>query len=188
MWEKITYDSVDWATFGEVFTKLLKGKQMSYTKLTHGLLNTNEQNFKFYNGNRNCPCFLNKSGTITHLFTCQETKTKANHTVLLDKLNTTLAKLGTHKCILLCIQYGLNTYERNQHDHSNDNHAPTYGSLHPLGTTLTQASWIPSLIIHILDYSAALWTYWNGVKIKSLSVNNYQYYLINRPHTSFKVT
>jgi hypothetical protein len=48
-WDKPTYDSVDWSAFGAAFVSLPKGSQITYSKLLHGIINTNAQNKKFYN-------------------------------------------------------------------------------------------------------------------------------------------
>jgi ribonuclease HI len=138
-WSKSTYDSVDWEAFGKAFTNLQKGRQVSCSKLTHGIINTNDQNQRFYKSTGTCPCCLDQRETITHLFTCQEPKTKANRNNLQSALVTALTKIRTPERILECIQYGLTTYEESQEDPSLDTRAPTYGSLKPVDISLTQA-------------------------------------------------
>jgi hypothetical protein len=138
-WDKPIYDSVDWLAFGAAFGSLPKGSQITYSKLTHGIINTNAQNKRFYNKDGNCLCCTSFQESITHMLTCQETHTLSNRRKQQDALIASIASQGTHKQIVECIKYGLLNYENMHYDGPVVCYPPTYRSLLPLDVTLTQA-------------------------------------------------
>lgn len=138
-WDKPIHDSVDWLAFGAAFGSLPKGSQITYSKLTHGIINTNAQNKRFYNKDGNCLCCTSFQESITHMLTCQETHTLSNRRKQQDALIASIASQGTHKQIVECIEYGLLNYENMHYDGPVVCYPPTYRSLLPLDVTLTQA-------------------------------------------------
>ncbi len=127
---------MDWEAFGDAFNHLQKGEQISFSKLTHGLLNTNSQNSKFYGKSGLCPCCSIHHETITHMLTCPNTDAVTYRNSMWQMLLTKLKALDTHRSILDCFEYGLSNWTGN---HTSDMHAPTRGSVKPLDTLLTQA-------------------------------------------------
>ncbi len=73
-WSKETYKSVDWEAFGVAFSKLPRHKQISTSKITHGIINTNAQNQKFYGKSGICPSCCEHLETLPHMLTCLEVK------------------------------------------------------------------------------------------------------------------
>jgi hypothetical protein len=137
-WDIKTFRMVDWSSFGKAFQQLPKSKQISYSKLTHGIINTNVQNYKFYGLTALCPCCKTQKETVSHVFTCQAQDVLENRRIEQAFFLATLQKIKTHPKIISCIQHGIMEWERQGQD-SQNMRAPTIGSVLPLDIALTQA-------------------------------------------------
>jgi hypothetical protein len=69
-WSEEAFLSVDWAAHEYAFSRTWSCKRISYTKLTHKLLNTNVQNRKRYGKSDLCPCCVSTAETVANVFVC----------------------------------------------------------------------------------------------------------------------
>jgi hypothetical protein len=138
-WSKETFNSVDWEAYGEVFSNLPRTKQISLSKITHGLINTNAQNHKFYGSSGLCPCCSSQHETIFHMLTCPEESVAANRKAAMEALWSNIKKIETHKDILECLKYGLSQWSSSSDGDPLTMRAPTSSSIKPLDMALTQA-------------------------------------------------
>jgi hypothetical protein len=69
-WSNYQFNQIDWAAHKYAFQCTWSSKQITYTKLVHKLLNTNEKNCKYYGKLDLCPCCHLNGETILHVFTC----------------------------------------------------------------------------------------------------------------------
>jgi hypothetical protein len=103
-WDRTIFHSVDWVAYGKAFQNLPRGKQISCSKLNHGIINKNVQNSRFYNLSNKIPyCSLHQE-SITHLLTCQDT-VAGNHRkeATPNKLLEQLGKTHTPACLICLI-------------------------------------------------------------------------------------
>ena len=68
-WSELLFHQVDWGAQEYSFLRTWSCKRIAYTKLSHGLLNTNMQNKKFYGNSDLCPCCSLHPETLQHVFT-----------------------------------------------------------------------------------------------------------------------
>jgi hypothetical protein len=66
---ELLFHQVDWGAQEYSFLRTWSCKCIAYTKLSHGLLNTNMQNKKFYGNSDLCPCCSLHPETLQHVFT-----------------------------------------------------------------------------------------------------------------------
>jgi hypothetical protein len=69
-WTDEQFDMVDWAALHTCLKTCSRGHLLTWCKLLHGLLNTNEQNHKFYKTPAQCPHCLDKSESFWHVLCC----------------------------------------------------------------------------------------------------------------------
>jgi len=111
-WSTETFNKVDWTAYGKAFKQLHRTRQISYTKISHKLLQTNSQNAKFYAAESWCPCCQKESETFSHMLTC--TATAVARERLIATYNVILKDIGTPAEIASAILKGLHTWSRNQ--------------------------------------------------------------------------
>ncbi len=137
-WSHSTFYSVHWEAYGKAFQNLPRGKQISYSKLTHGIINTNVQNSRFYKLSDTCPSCGCHQETIAHLLTCQKEATLAHRNEALSTFIARLKTISTPESISSTIQHGLQQWEDHQTDHK-ELSPSTIGSVQPIDVALTQA-------------------------------------------------
>jgi hypothetical protein len=69
-WTEVQFSSVDWPAHEVAYWLAWSCTRITYTKLSHKLLNTNVQNHRFYGKSHQCPCCNVLSETLLHVFTC----------------------------------------------------------------------------------------------------------------------
>lgn len=57
-WEEITFNKVDWDSYGRALNHASQCYRISLIKLSHKLCNTNYQNKEYYGKSDTCPCYL----------------------------------------------------------------------------------------------------------------------------------
>ncbi len=138
-WDTSTFKMVDWSSFGKAFKKLPRSKQLSYSKLTQGIINTNEQNYKFYGLPDLCPFCNSQKETVAHVFTCPAEEETENRQKEQEALLANLRKIKTPVTIISCIHHGI-IVEWTRHGQVSQNiRAQNSGSVHSLDIALTQA-------------------------------------------------
>jgi ribonuclease HI len=138
-WDREIFNSVDWEAFGAAFSAMPRGTQMSYSKLTHGIINTNMQNFRFYGTSELCPCCLEHKETITHMFTCLEAPVTAHRLVAQQELWSKLRDLGTHNSLVENLIHGMEQWAAPNGGDPITTRALTSGSVLPLDVALVNA-------------------------------------------------
>jgi hypothetical protein len=109
----------------------------STAKLLHGLVNTNRQNFLYYQQSPLCPICQQVEETLQHVFTCSHHDAVNNRQASLDDLERTLHSIDTPQTIIAAITYGFENWCRapsSQHIR-----ALTAGSLRGPDAVLTSA-------------------------------------------------
>jgi hypothetical protein len=69
-WMIEIFNRIDWQSYGLAIAKFPRSQQISITKLSHQLWNTNCQNAKYYGESDQCPICAEAAETLTHLYTC----------------------------------------------------------------------------------------------------------------------
>ncbi len=69
-WTEAQITSVDWPAHEVAYRRAWSCTRITYTKLSHKLLNTNVQNHRFYGKSDRCPCCNILSETLLHVFNC----------------------------------------------------------------------------------------------------------------------
>jgi hypothetical protein len=136
-WDQQTYNSVDWAAFKTAFYRSPRWKQITYSKLTNGLYNTNTQNHRYYGSPGVYPFCSVQQETITHMLTCQNIQVKENRRLEQTRLITNQKTIGTPTPILESIKHALQFWEDSAG--SGIVPSPTRGTLNPFDISLTQA-------------------------------------------------
>jgi hypothetical protein len=76
-WTYPQFHSIDWDALEYALSQTWSCKHITYTKLTHKLLNTNVQNHKFYKKSALCPCCASSPETLMHMLSCPSTEVAA---------------------------------------------------------------------------------------------------------------
>jgi hypothetical protein len=94
-WSERIFHLVAWDAFSKAFSKLSRTRQVSYSKLTHRLLQTNSRNKLFYGTTATCPCCNQQEETIAHVFACPSQATPSARDELLVKYKDSLQDAGS---------------------------------------------------------------------------------------------
>jgi len=104
---QIDFDNISWVAHGAVFKAMSRYKRITTVKLLHRLWNVGTQKIRFDpEADGKCPCCRDTLETFDHVFQCQDAKTRQNRDLLLGKLGTYLAQIGTPTSITQCILAG----------------------------------------------------------------------------------
>jgi hypothetical protein len=98
---------VDWEALQSSFKGFSKVKLLSYCKLIHGILNTNEQNHKFYGSSHHCPHCGTGPESFLHVVTCSSPEVTSFRSQQQEALWKSLKTLRTPQVILEYIQRGI---------------------------------------------------------------------------------
>lgn len=80
------------------------------TKISHGLLNTNHQNAKYYGTSSAFPCCFDNIETLTHIFICQQQEVETHRKEQLKILPEELYAIGTSNLISTAILHGITSW------------------------------------------------------------------------------
>ncbi len=138
-WSKSTFRKVDWVAYGKAFRSLSRVKQISISKLSHKLLNTNHLNQKFYGLSGACSCCEKHIETFSHMLTCSNNHFTPHYKDSLDNLQSALCKAGSPVQITMAIIHGISKWCSRQLDTTTQQKSPTIGTLNPLDIIITQA-------------------------------------------------
>jgi hypothetical protein len=106
-WDKSQLQMVDWQAMEAAFHQTWSCKRLSFTKLSHKLLNTNAQNHKFYGKPATCPCRRHAAETLEHVFTCSSSEVVDYRSKQKQILWHALSLLNTPDDIVVAIKRGL---------------------------------------------------------------------------------
>jgi hypothetical protein len=108
-------------------------------KLIHKVINTNQQNHKFYGKSPLCPSCHTAEESWTHIFTCGSEGCTENCKVSLTELQKNLHALNTPPEVIAGIIFGMEMWEQSQTNQQLKVHAFTVGSLRSSHVLLTAA-------------------------------------------------
>jgi hypothetical protein len=91
---------------GLAFKHHTKNSQMMIAKLIHNLVNTNQQNHKYYGKSPLCPSCNVAIETLSHVLTCQFSEAAANRTKALSILQGDLVAIDTPYKVIEAITHG----------------------------------------------------------------------------------
>jgi hypothetical protein len=151
----------------------------------HKLLNTNEQNYKYYGKSDLCPCCHLNRETVQHVFTCPAQEVldfrRKQQTILWHQLSL----INTPESLLADIHHGILSLESKTPKSVSASRSIAAADQFTLGWDAflrgrisiqwqyaftsgedcdrNSMKWAGNLVLHILQYSQQLWTYRCGV-------------------------
>jgi hypothetical protein len=138
-WDDSTFHGVDWAAYDKAFSRLTKSRQMSIAKISHGLLNTNYQNHKYYGTSSMCPCCWDDIETLQHVFSCQHEEVSTHRTEQLHHLQHNLTTIQTPHLISAAIIHGISSWMEKEVGLIDSLHCTLSHSVVPAHMIITQA-------------------------------------------------
>jgi hypothetical protein len=182
------FDQIDWLAHKQAFQHSWSCKWIIYTKLAHKLLNTQVQNKKFYGNSDICHCCKSGSETLLHAFTCPSVEVTSFRQKQQIILWTALDNFPTPEPIIHQIRTGILQFEPLQSGALQVDNAEISAYAHQTSLgweaflrgrisaywrleyqrltdtdTKTSLKWASYLVLNILQYSHALWTFRCGV-------------------------
>jgi hypothetical protein len=128
-WSGKTFHLVAWDAFSKAFSKLPRTRQVSYSKLTHRLLQTNSRNKLFYGTTATCPCCNQQEETIAHVFACPSQDTTSARDKLLVKYKDSLQDAGSPDELIDLFIHGILAWIRMHNGTLLRQVAPTVGNI-----------------------------------------------------------
>jgi len=106
-WSDDQFDMVDWEALRMYLKGLSRVSLFSYCKLLHGILNTNEQNNRFYGKPSSCPHCNSGPESFLHVVSCPHPEVKDYRRKQQEVLWKSLQKLRTPVTVLQYMKYGI---------------------------------------------------------------------------------
>jgi len=123
-WSETTFHKVSWKAFAMAFKKVSRVRRITYTKLTHQLLQTNSRNHRFYGSSATCPSCKQSKETLAHVFSCPSEESTAARAESLVTYEASLADIGTHEAIIKLFIQGLSDWCLRQQGKLNKQEVP----------------------------------------------------------------
>jgi len=124
-WSIKVFPMVAWPAFSTAFRKLSRPRQITYTKLTHCLLQTNSRNHMYYGTTPLCPGCNTHEETLQHVWSCDFPATVAARDAMLDIYKTTLRDFPTPPQLIEVIVHGIQQWIQLQNGGIQRQIAPT---------------------------------------------------------------
>jgi hypothetical protein len=99
-WTEEQFNMVDWPTLRQCLNGMSRIQQLSHCKLLHGLLNTNEQNHRYYKQSALCPHCKSASESFPHVISCSHLAIQKQREAQQEVLWKSLEKLKTPPSLL----------------------------------------------------------------------------------------
>jgi hypothetical protein len=138
-WKLKTFNRIDWDAYKKAFSTFSRCQCISICKLSHKLLNTNTQNYKYYGTSALCPCCQEDLESIDHMLSCTLVATKEYRASQLSELKNKMINIGTPEDLTMSMLHGIEHWEISNCDPSFCQKAPTYGSVQPTDILISQA-------------------------------------------------
>jgi hypothetical protein len=135
-WSELEFNKVDWPSHERAFRKLTHHLQISAAKLLHNLVNTNRQNYFYYQQSPLCPGCSQSEETLEHVLTCNWPAIKEFWTQQPTLLSNQLLSICTPTPVHEAISQGFQDWLFPPAMRSK---SPVYGSLHGPDIILTSA-------------------------------------------------
>jgi len=113
-WSVRVFDLVEWDAFSKAFSKLPRVRRISYSKLTHKLLQTNSRNNLFYGSTAVCPCCNNQEETQQHIISCPSPQMEKARAHYIDIYKKSLEDVGTPAKLIQAFTQGIREWIINQ--------------------------------------------------------------------------
>jgi hypothetical protein len=138
-WEERTFHLVHWDAHEMAFKRLTSSCQITTAKLIHDLVNTNVQNYRYYNISPKCPCCLTVDETFHHVLSCSSTTAAEYREQALQQLQKDLKSINTPSEVVDALSHGKTMWLKRQIDSDCTVRASTVGSLKGTDILLTMA-------------------------------------------------
>ena len=138
-WSDATFNTIHWDAHELAFKRQPRHTQIMVAKLIHKLVNTNQQNHRFYGKSPLCPCCQQYVETVSHVLLCSSlgsTETRSTH---LKVLQTDLKSINTPKEVIDALIHGIKMWETTPTNSNVNVRALTVGSLRAPDVLLTAA-------------------------------------------------
>jgi hypothetical protein len=106
-WTDTQFSQVDWPALEEALLHTWSCKRITFSKLSHKLLNTNRQSKRFYSKSDQCPCCQSAEETILHMLTCPAAAVVQFRSQQQKILWTNLSLIDTSQPLLDCLKAGI---------------------------------------------------------------------------------
>jgi len=106
-WTEDQFDMVNWRALKTCLSRMPRTQHLLYSKLLHGLLNTNAQNCKYYKTSDLCPHCGLVSETFIHMASCTHPDISTQQYVDQDILWKTLKSLKTPPIVFSRLRLGI---------------------------------------------------------------------------------
>lgn len=111
-WTLENFSAIDWDAHEFAFSRTWSCRRITYSKLTHKLLNTNDQNKRFYGKSDLCPCCLASSETFAHVLTCPSSDTVSFRSKQQEILWHQMTLCNTPDDLILAFKLGVSSMEQ----------------------------------------------------------------------------
>jgi hypothetical protein len=138
-WEERTFHLVHWDAHEMAFKRLTSSCQITTAKLIHDLVNTNVQNYRYYNKSPKCPCCLTVDETFHHVLSCASTTAAEYRDQALKQLQKDLKSINTPSEVVDALSHGTTMWLKRQIDSDCTVRASTVGSIKGTDILLTMA-------------------------------------------------
>jgi hypothetical protein len=133
-WSWGELNKIDWDSHEKAFKHLTRHQQIITAKLIHNLVNTNRQNFLYYQTSPLCPGCRQVEETMEHVLLCSWHQTRSFRDQQLSIMEKQLSQSHTPPPVTRAIMNGFKDWIDPP---SGRSRAPTYGSLHGPDVLLT---------------------------------------------------
>jgi hypothetical protein len=87
-WSEVAFNSIHWDAHEFAFKRQPRHTQIMVAKLIHKLVNTNQQNHRFYGKSPLCPCCQHSVETVSHVLSCTSSGSTETRTTCPTVLQT----------------------------------------------------------------------------------------------------
>jgi hypothetical protein len=106
-WTHTVFDQIHWDAHELAFKWHTKNSQVMITKIIHNLVNTNQQNHKYYGKSPLCPSCNLEVETLPHVLSCQSPGASKSRAQALSVLQADLTMIGTPPSVIAVITHGI---------------------------------------------------------------------------------
>jgi len=128
-WSGLIFPLIAWEAYAKAFQKLSRPRQLSYAKLSHCLLQTNHQNYRYYGTSSLCPGCKLHDETRQHVWSCPSPIIALERQDLLETYRATLEEFPTPNRLIDVIMHGINSWILVQQGNLRRQIAPTIADI-----------------------------------------------------------
>jgi hypothetical protein len=128
-WSVLIFPLIAWEAYAKAFQKLSRPHQLSYAKLSHCLLQTNHQNYRYYGTSTLCPGCKLHDETCQHVWSCPSPIIALERQDLLETYRATLEEFPTPNQLIDVIMHGIHSWILVQQGNLRRQIAPTIADI-----------------------------------------------------------